>query len=123
MELSDAVDYRFLANTRPIAAIVISNRYLISGICCDLLYNKVTSVMGFILFTPMSWRTVQIMRSKWWKKGLFGPDFNKKYSELLYITASFISYITDSKNQSSLFSISSIIAIIALYESFITPVG
>jgi len=31
------------------------------------------------------------------KKGLFGPVFNKKYSDLLYITVSFVSYMTDVK--------------------------
>jgi hypothetical protein len=53
--------------------------------------------MGFILVTVDELLGIQKVRSKWWKKGLFWPDFYKKYSELLYVTVSFMSYITDVK--------------------------
>jgi len=46
--------------------------------------------MGFILVTVDELLEIQIVRSKWWKKGLFGPDFNIEFSDLFYVAVSFM---------------------------------
>jgi hypothetical protein len=63
-----------------------------SSLCCyliDILYlafvviyykNKVIWLWVSFWSPQMSWRSIQIMGLKWWKIGLFSPDFYKKYS-------------------------------------------